>query len=38
MKKVWYSKNKKKIEEYKYMIMQNLNLEDLKKISKMVVW
>ena len=38
MKKVWYSKNKKKKEEYKNMIMQNLNLEDLKKISKMVVW
>ena len=32
--KVWYSKDEKKIEEYKYIIMQNLSLEDLEKLSK----
>lgn len=32
--KVWYSKDEKKIEEYKYIIMQNLNLEDLEKLSR----
>ena len=32
--KVWYSKDEEKIEEYKYIIMQNLNLEDLEKLSK----
>ena len=32
--KVWYSKDKEKIEEYKYIIMQNLELADLEKLSK----
>ena len=32
--KVWYSKDKEKIEEYKYLIMQDLDIEDLKKLSK----
>ncbi len=32
--KVWYSKDERKIEEYKYIIMQNLKLEDLEKLSK----
>ena len=33
-KKLWYSNDKEKIEEYKYIIMQDLELEDLEKLSK----
>ena len=32
--KLWYSKDNEKIEDYKYLIMQDLNLEDLRKLSK----
>ena len=30
----WYSKNEKEIEKYKYLIMLDLGLEDLEKLSK----
>ena len=33
-KKIWYSKDEKNIEENKYMIMMDLELEELEKISK----
>ena len=32
--KVWYSNDKEKIDESKYIIMQNLGLDDLDKLSK----
>ncbi len=34
MKEFWYSKEEKKIEEYKYLIMLDLGLEELEKIAK----
>ena len=33
-KKIWYSKDEKEIEENKYMIMLDLELEELEEISK----
>lgn len=33
-KELWYSNNKKEIEKSKYIIMQDLEVEDLEKLSK----
>ena len=32
--KLWYFKDEKKIEDYKYLIMQNLNKEELEKLNE----
>lgn len=34
IKEFWYSKDKEKIEEYKYLIMMDLNLKELELLSK----
>ena len=32
--RLWYFKDEEKIKDYKYLIMQNLNKEELEKLSK----
>ena len=34
VKDIWYSKSKKEIENNKYLIMLDLDLEELDKLSK----
>ena len=36
--KLWYSKNEKEIDKYKYLIMLDLDSDGLNNLSKKIGW